>query len=246
MINTMTNKQYLFLFFPFLCFIFTYQILVFLLSARPISMPTLIGKPIAEVVAQLSTLDVNMRMLPSHILSQVEINIPADVVIAQVPAPGVAIKPNHTVFITLAQKQERLPAPQLIGLQDHEVIKKVSELGLKIKLYYLATNQPAGTCIAQVPNAGHEILESAMIAYVSAPASPIVLFPNFKGQNLETVRSFLEENNIAYQVHPKMPAILEAHSCPECVVCDQKPSPGILVNSQKNLSVHIYTTHEQN
>lgn len=206
-------------------------------------MPSLIGKPIPEVLAMLSKAEVNVRTLPSHILSHNEANIPTDVVIAQIPAPGVCIKPGHTVFITIAEKQPRPPAPYLVGLKDHEIVEKTQQLGLKVKLYYLAHSQAAGTCIAQLPEAEQEMPDNTMIVYISAPQSPIVLFPNFKAQNVEDVIEFLQEYAIPYQLHSKVPA-LAGHSCSECIIYDQKPAPGILINSQKALTVHIYITHE--
>jgi beta-lactam-binding protein with PASTA domain len=109
-------------------------------------------------------------------------------------------------------------------------------LGLRAQIYFVSSNQPAGQCVAQIPDAGELVTDKTVIFYLSAPESSVVLFPSLKGQVVKEVLEFFNAKNIPVTIFNSE----ETANIDEQIVVDQKPAVGTLVNLKKPLHVQIY------
>jgi eukaryotic-like serine/threonine-protein kinase len=92
-----------------------------------VEIPDLKGKTTREVSALLSNLDLRIQIRDSVYSSET----PPGTVIDQFPKPGMKVKENRTVFITLcATSQEMIPMPQLTDISYRQAINLTESSGL--------------------------------------------------------------------------------------------------------------------
>lgn len=92
-----------------------------------VEIPDLKGKTTREVSALLSNLDLRIEIRDSVYSSET----PPGTVIDQFPKPGMKVKENRTVFITLcASSQEMIPMPQLTDISYRQAINLTESSGL--------------------------------------------------------------------------------------------------------------------
>ena len=90
-------------------------------------------------------------------------DVPAETVAMQSPRPGEgAISPRVDLLVSAGSRETAYVMPNLIGLSDAEVQRRLDSANLHRKITYQAALQwPHGTVIAQVPAAGTRFLATA-------------------------------------------------------------------------------------
>lgn len=198
--------------------------------------PSLIGKQLQDAVQVLSDHNLNAR-----IVSQKEDNdVAAGTIISQIPNPSCKIRPHQSVFFVVSKKTPPKKAPLLLQ-QDRKTLEKIaSEQSIILKTHYLPSHYPHDICIGQIPNAEEPLPDNRITAYLSGgSALKLVLLPDFKKRPVSEVTSFLGENNIKYHIfHAK--TLTMGHDCKHCLVIDQKPLAGSLIDLKKPLNVQLY------
>lgn len=222
---------------PFICFIGTYALLTFIFTAPPIPAPALIGKQLPHAFSILSEHNLNPRILHE----QVDDDVPAGTILGQTPLPGQKIKPYQQLFLTVSKKSEKTVAPLLVGKTYEKVLEQLQSAHIKHKMYELTCKKPTGTIIAQVPTAGTPLEQNNMVVYVSQGNNKPILCPQFMGRSVKEITQFLEAYNIVpelYHTH----AMPQGHVCTRCVVINQQPLAGSILDLKQGLSVQLKVT----
>lgn len=222
---------------PFICFIGTYTLLTFIFTVPPIPAPALIGTQLPQAFSILSEHNLNPRILHE----QVDDDVPAGTILGQTPLPGQKIKPYQQLFLTVSKKSEKTVAPLLIGKPYEKAIEQLSSLHIKHKMYELTSKKPTGTIIAQVPHAGTPLEHSNMIVYVSQGNNKPILCPQFTGRSVKEITQFLEAYNSAPQLYHTH-AMPHGHVCTNCIVIDQQPLAGSILDLKHGLAVQLKVT----
>jgi inorganic pyrophosphatase len=77
-----------------------------------------------------------------------------------------------------------------------------------------------------------------MTLYLSAGNGRLSLFPNLKNCLVRDVKELFQGYPINYKVFHTQP-VPDSHTCDACIIVDQKPLAGSLVDLQKSLHVQL-------
>lgn len=232
----MTDIKYFLWPIPFFCFLLSYFAFYYFFASSPTITPCLIGKTLQDGVQILSDNNLNAR-----IISQKEDHdCNPGTIISQIPTEQRTIRPHQSVFLVISKKPAPKIAPSLFQKNNAECEKIVAQDGLSMKKYYFISNYPEHSCIGQLPSAGQPMPDNRIIAYFSMGSStkPAIV-PLFKKRLLSEVTSFLTEKNIKYHTIHARP-VEATHVCTHCVVLDQKPLAGSLIDVRKPLTIQLY------
>jgi len=219
---------------PFLAFLTGYFLLGHFLYIPSTETPSLIGRNINYAAKVLSEHNLNLRI----IAQKEDGDLPEGTIISQTPAKLQKVKPQQSVFCVVSCQVQSTHAPDFLMHTAKQVQELIKKEKIKSKSYWLASNQPEGLCIAQIPSAHEPLDQQTMITYFSAGNKKNVLVPSLKNESVENVKEFLESCGVEYTVqHTK--SISADHHCSNCIVKDQKPLAGSLVDTSKSLHVQL-------
>jgi len=219
---------------PFLSFLAGYQLFNFFLKTDVIKTPHLVGKTLQESLAILAPAKLNTRL----VAQKEDADIKEGTILNQIPAADQFIKPHQTIFVVASKHPVRQKAPLIKGLMIDDIKKVLDGKKIRYKVFFLEVAQKEGLCITQIPQAGTPLPEEGMTIYCAVDSNAQVLFPNLEGALVEDALRFLE----GYGITPRMfhiSQVSEQHDCSHCVIKEQKPLPGSLVNIKKPLSVQL-------
>jgi beta-lactam-binding protein with PASTA domain len=225
---------------PFLCFLLGYQIIRFFFTVDTLVMPKLVGRHLQEAVRMLSDQNLNIRIVEEKETTEV----PEGTILSQIPLEGQKIKPYQSIFLVLSQRSSTTLAPTIQGLSEAEAIQVAHERELDIKRYKIYSSAPIDSCIAQIPAKSLPLTSRKIIAYISQGEQPYRLMPNFKHVSISEVTAFLR----TYKIEPQMfhgYEVGEDHICDACMVLDQRPFAGALVNLSAPFKVQLRIGIEQ-
>lgn len=219
---------------PFLSFVAGYFVIAYFFHKADYNVPNVIGKSLNEAVRILSQSQLGVRLLQER----EESTLAEGTIIDQLPRPAQKIRPNQTVFITMAVRTKRQQMPDLWGKSHKEVVKILDQRGLEGGIVFVPAAYPEGMCIAQLPAAGQELYTHKTTVYFSAGAYHLCIMPNLRGALLADAQEALRKHDVRAEIiHDG--DVAEGHTCTECKIVDQEPVPGAIVNSAQGLTVQL-------
>ena len=150
--------------FPFISFVFGYYFLHTLLQKKEIFTPNVIGQNIQSAMKGMSKCGLNIRLLRE----QEDSDLPAGIVLEQIPKPNQMVRPNQHVFVTISKRPQTVLAPDFLGQRYKFIVKQVAKLGIHAKVFWLQSTYPKNFCIAQSPQPEQEMRDQKLIIYVSS------------------------------------------------------------------------------
>jgi len=220
---------------PFIFFLSGYFALDLFLHHSYTTTPNVIGYSLSEAISLISSQNLNVRVL-SHKEDEYS---KEETILSQNPSPTSSIRPQQTVFLIVSCKKAQPKTPDCVK-KDYEILKsELVERNINHKVYYVQSNHPSGTCIAQTPKPGTELSSEYLILYISKKSNhSLVLLPSFKERSVEEVTNFLKNNKILFFLFHSYP--LEAnHSCINCIVTEQKPLAGSFIDISNPPTVQL-------
>lgn len=230
----MTFPKHIIWILPLICFFTSYYTLYYLFTPSVFAAPALIGKQLPEALQILSDNNINMR-----ILSQKEDNdIQPGTIVSQAPIPHSSMRPHQSLFVVITKQAEQKKAPSFLNKKTSECLGLAQKEQVHIKTYkipYLLED----ICIGQLPIPDQTLSENRITLYVSSQPSKPSLLPSFKNKTVKEVAEFLKENNLKYSVlHARQNDV--QHDCSKCVIAQQKPLAGSLIDIKKPLTIQLY------
>jgi beta-lactam-binding protein with PASTA domain len=230
---------------PFISFLAGYFIIQLLFSADQQNTPNIIGKSLQESCELLSEQNLNIRILGR----KEDPDLPPHTVVSQTPQPNDKIKPHQSVYVVITAQAATNHAPALMGKSLDSITEELEKLNLKSIIHPVPSPYPIGTCIAQFPRPGELISKNNITIYCAAENKKPVIWPNFKGKSLGIVKELLETANIRPQIIPQSSFIKttsENHSefSDSCMVADQRPRAGTLLNLDVNKPITVQLSVE--
>lgn len=205
----------------------------FIYQSKSIQAPALIGKSIQEALRIAAKQGLSLRLVHE----QDDSELPVGTVLSQNPLPNTHIKAHQSIHCIISKKTESL-APQLIGKNLDAIRKNLEERGISYKIYYLSSTSPYDICLAQDPSPGVPMSSKRMILYVSQGNTQQFLFPDFRQKSVDEVQACLAAAPVVLQVSHVVEQP-EDHSCSQCIVSDQRPRPGTVVQLDKQKPIHV-------
>ncbi len=219
---------------PFLSFLLGYQLLSFITVTDNLTNPAIIGLPLSQAVKALSDHNLNPRI----VAEKEEPDLPEGTVLQQTPAAQQKVRPNQPIFLVVSKKPKKIIAPFLLNKTKDGAESALHQLSVRAKIYELSAQTPIETCIGQSPDAEETIENKKMILYVSTGKNTLMLFPNLKGAIMHDVQNCLNNYNFTTKIFHTYPTDAN-HQCTTCVVVDQKPLPGSIVDVRKPVYVQL-------
>lgn len=166
---------------------------------------------------------------------------PIGTVIKQLPEAGTTVREGKTIRITVSQGGETVFTPTLTGmsLRNAELLLRQSQLSLgEISTGY-SMKVEKGTVLSQSPKPETSVAKNTMVnVKVSdgAPPSGILMMPDFRQKDRETVRLWAEKNdvNVDYREDDKSTFARDT-------VIDQSPEPDTLLDGKAKVRVTVST-----
>lgn len=219
---------------PFFAFYLGYWVPHTFFRIKSLETPSLLGKQVHESLVLLSEAQLNLRLVGE----KEDAALPEGTIVSQIPAPYQKIKPHQALFVTVSKKPQTSPLPLSQGKFAKELSALFANKKIRFKPFYIQSAHPADCCIAHYPYTSTVAPDEPVILYFSKDAGKTVLFPDLEGLSVKQVKDFFAHYGITPHVfHTK--SVFENHECLKCVVTEQKPLPGSLLNLNKPLSVQL-------
>ena len=220
---------------PFCCFLAGYFAFSLFLSRSSLSTPAVVGLSLQEALDTLAKKNLNARLL-SH---KEDAHLPAGTIVSQNPSAGSSIRPQQTVFIISSIVPPPAALPNCVGERAESAFKKLDASEIPYKAFFVPSNHPHGTCIAQLP-AAHQILHTGSLTlYISQnPKQDYLIVPSFEGKPVHEVTQFLAASNIPFSLFHGH-AVESTHDCTECQVVGQKPGAGSCIDRSAPPTVQL-------
>jgi beta-lactam-binding protein with PASTA domain len=211
---------------PFIFFLLGYFILDIFLHRSYIPTPNVLGLSLSEAITSLSSQNLNVRLLTS----KEDEHVKEGTILNQNPSPDSSIRPQQTVFLVTSRKKEQPKTPLCIGKSYENVAAELKEQHISHTVYYVPSNHPLGTCIAQIPLPNNQLPSSPVILYVSEKSENfLMLLPSFIKCSVEETVHFLKNNDIPFSFfHTHL--MSHNHTCEHCIILEQKPLAGSFID----------------
>jgi beta-lactam-binding protein with PASTA domain len=168
---------------------------------------------------------------------------PGDV-LRQVPKAGTALAADEVVVLTVARAaptgdNAELEAPDVIGLTVSNATEALREAGLRPRIELVASDEPAGTVLAQSPPAGTEVADGSVVtlevAKARQPAVDRVELPDAIGASEADARGRLRDLGLRVRV------VRVVAPDPAGTVVGQSPRPGAEVREGTTVTLRVST-----
>jgi beta-lactam-binding protein with PASTA domain len=228
------SKSSFFWIMPFICFLFGYYALFRLVTVDYIETPSLIGLSLSDA---LKTMSVD-RLQGQIVAEKEDVDLAPGVVVDQRPHAGQKVKRSQPICLTVTKRPDPLVAPLCVSLDKHGIEELVAADRIRVKYHELESSFPSGRCYAQYPAPGQEIIDRMLHVYVSRGMSSIRLFPDCKNRPVSELLPFFKSHGITPQLFHITPISVD-HDCSYCIVQNQKPLAGTLIDLKRPLAVQL-------
>lgn len=219
---------------PFIAFGIGYFVCDYILHKSDVQTPNVIGKPVNDAVALLSAHSLSMRLLGTR----EDASLPEGIVLDQLPSPLQKIKTNQSVFVTVSTRRKVCTMANYWGQKQADVLADLAQKGLEAEVVYIASDYPQTMCIAQYPSPECPITAKKVLIYISNGKHPLGIMPNIIGCSLADVQDSYKKSNVRFEVF-HTPYVDAEHDCVECIVTDQMPSPGSILDTSKGMRIQV-------
>jgi beta-lactam-binding protein with PASTA domain len=180
---------------PFFLFFLGYLCTRFALSMPRISVPFLVGTSAIEAIKKTSQINLSLKVMREKEVS----DMPEGVILDQVPAPGVLVRPFYNVFITISKKPPVPCAPNLFKKTSAECKAECEKNKIILEERVLYSKFPKGECFMQEPRAEQPLSESSgnkVTVYISAGSLPFIVLPDARGLEMAQAKKLFEEAGV--------------------------------------------------
>lgn len=226
---------------PFISFFIGYQTLRLIFYSKQVQTPNVLGLNLNDAIKKLSSYQLNVRILKE----KEDSDLPEGTIISQSPEPLRNIKPYQSVFLVITCKKPPMISPNMVNLTLEEAQNVVDKKGLNLKKYYLESSYPSDTIIAQIPESGQNMTNDIVTVYVSAGSSSVRVFPDLVKKTVKQAKEFLNEYDLDAKIYHENESKAEGnqnsepHDCKNCIIINQIPLPGTLVDLKKTFTVQL-------
>lgn len=191
------------------------------------TVPRLEAKTLGEARSLLD--DARLRLQVRRITS----DEPRGEVLAQTPAAGSEVGRNAIVVLTVSSGAARVAVPGVVGLAASDATERLRTAGLLRKISEVPSAKPTGTVIRQVPAAGEQVEEDAVVTLSVATAPPTVEVPRLVGFTAADAKSRVRGLGLRFVVD-------EVESSePEGTVIGQTPGAGSELRKAQTVTLRV-------
>lgn len=135
-------------------------------GAEGVRVPKLVGLAAADAVRQLQAKGLGVR------LQQTSAQAAPGTVVEQSPQPGKRAKRGAPVTIAVAKGAAAVVVPDVRGQSETDAVQSLEQRGLNVNVAKVASQQPAGTVVAQSPQPGAKVQQGGTVRINVARSAP--------------------------------------------------------------------------
>jgi serine/threonine-protein kinase len=198
-------------------------IMTSILHSRPeVIVPNLEGKSLSHALNLVSSLNLSLKEEGAEF----DEGLPAGTILRQQPPPGMHVRTERTITVTVSKGGQSLFVPNVAGKKLVEAQSILAGEGLQMGAVneVFSTSQEAESVVSQNPSSGTIVARGALVDVdvskgLPPAGSPIV--PDLVGQNLDNAQQWAKDVNVKVKVKEDAKAAGAAGS-----IVRQKPAPG--------------------
>ncbi|HEX4745532.1 MAG TPA: PASTA domain-containing protein [Gaiellaceae bacterium] len=164
-----------------------------------VTTPNVVGDQVSDaaVVLREAGLVPEITLQPS--------DTPAGTVLSQTPEAGTNLRKGETVSMIVAEAQqtpqpERIEVPDVVDLTAADARRQLRELGFRVSVERIVSNEPAGTVVVQTPRAGRQAIEGSTVRLRVSTGPQTAAVPDVTGLDEDSARSELEAAGFVVRV----------------------------------------------
>jgi len=201
--------------------------------ARQVTVPNLVGQPIADATATASQLDLSLRIDP---VKRPDPKMPAGHVLLQEPTSGSAARRQRSVRVVLSAGAHVALAPNLLGETQRSAEIRVAQDGLSIGAVteIRSALYPPDVVVAQDPPAATETAEIRLLVNRGEDRATYVM-PDLIGLNGDRAADVMRTRGFRVSITAQS----AASSIPPGVVVRQAPAGGYQVHPGDPIALEV-------
>lgn len=211
-----------------------------------IEIPDLKGKSVEEVADLLNEKDLRFEIRDSVYSTEIS----PGTVLDQFPKPGLKVKENRMIFITLcAISQERIPMPQLTDISYRQAVNLIENAGLIAGNIQYQPSEFPNLVLEQRVNGkmvakGEMIPKGSRVDLVigSDGEGTAIELPTLIGLNLNDARIKLEEDFLSVGTITYDETVTSEDQKDQAVIWKQSPDPAITFDIDRGSAIDIWMT----
>jgi serine/threonine-protein kinase len=207
------------------------------------TVPDVRGQPAAAAKAALRA----AGLVPAEF--QVSSTEPKGTVTAQRPLPGKQVARGTKVRINTSSgsaggtggqttpASQTVSVPNVLRLQQSTAQRRLNDAGLRARVRYVVSGQPAGTVIGQNPGEGTTVKRGTrvVLAVSRGPNPTLTVVPDVVGKDKQTATSTLQDAGFTVQVLV-VPASTPSQNG---VVVDEQPAGGTHAPDGSSVTIYV-------
>lgn len=216
-----------------------YYVVSRFVTERFVTVPPLVGLSVHEALRTMAQQQLYGQIIAEHSSSE----LAPGVVFDQAPAAGGTIKTSQPVYLTVTARPPDPVVPLWYHLTEPEIRAAAAAEELQVHFHEVESHYPRGKCFAQDPAPGIVVPDRTVHCYLSKGITPLRLMPSFAGQTVPAVAAFCQQQGIQLQLfHATLQP--DGHHCGNCVVREQKPLSGTIIDMDKPLVAQVLIVSE--
>lgn len=215
---------------PFLCFLAGYFAVFRVMRQDEISVPQVIGLPLADGLARLD----EFQLYGQLVRRVVDASKTSGTILSQDPLPGQLIRTRQPVALVVVADPEPHIVPHLLGCAREEVLARAKQHSFAVRIHEIEhPSAPAGICIAQFPLSGETASDATVDVYCSGGSEKLCILPSYVGMEFDKVREACARSGIRVRALAASTADISSEGVGS--VLEQMPSPGAVVSAPETV-----------
>ncbi|HLE76645.1 MAG TPA: PASTA domain-containing protein [Candidatus Babeliales bacterium] len=217
---------------PFACFAGGYYATQTFLCVTQFKAPSIEGKSLYDAAQEIS----NHQLTLSILRTKKDSDLAHGTVIKQTPAAGQMVKPRQTMFVTVSEQPPMQTAPHMVAKEMSAIISELKAHDIPFKTYFIPSNYPKNSCIAQYPATDQPIENEPLILYIAQPHVKPSLMPNYIGMPPQEAIDLLQRSGIT----PTIISTKRKLNTHPTHIINQQPLPGSLIQLTPQTSIQLH------
>jgi beta-lactam-binding protein with PASTA domain len=200
---------------------------------RSASVPEMVGMQLADAADSLQKQGLLAKF------DRVDSPEPADTVVSQSLPSGEKVSKGKVIILRVSKGGAIAPIPDVRGMTFEEGIRKLGESGFKVSSIMRVADKtkPAGSIIAQNPEAPQQVAANCMVSLLvsvgSKKDSSFIYVPDLRGQSQELAKQMLEQSGLVLGSSSETPS----SSVPAGAVLSTNPRNGAKVPAGSTVNI---------
>lgn len=225
----MKKFSFLLYFVPFISFLITLSVLIFVFPTKKVTVPNVITLKAHEGIQKISNIGLNSKILKTKLDNLLE----EGTIVEQYPQAGSNVKTNQSIYLTIVINDKLNIVPDLYNKNVEEIKNILETKNIKYKIYEINNVGIKNSCIAQSIKPNSKITNETLNIFITSGEENLKLMPNLKNKNLTQALEILNK-------YPQLTVeIINSKNSQNPQVFEQRPTPNSIIDLKKENKIKL-------